>query len=87
MLCKAELPYLESKNVSKITPLVPGAMVIIDNGNHMYLGEVLDIFKKVGRLHGYVDRAEQISGLSNIALRVYLPLDQVRTLNFHHKLN
>ena len=52
-------------------------MVIIHNGDRMYLGEVLDMFKKVGRLHAFVDETKTTTGLSNIALRVHLPLTQV----------
>ena len=64
-------------------------MVIIHNGERMYLGEVLDIFKKVGRLHAFVEETKTVSGLSNIALRVHLTLTQVRFTRYimHYQTN
>ena len=59
-------------------------MVIVNNGERMYLGEVLDMFKKVGRLHGFVESTEKYARLSNLALRVYLPLDKVRLQVFYY---
>ncbi|KAI0739802.1 hypothetical protein C8Q80DRAFT_1079609, partial [Daedaleopsis nitida] len=40
----------------------------------MYIGEVLDIYKKSSGRHGSVETATSCTGLSHISLRVYLPL-------------
>ncbi|KAI1782137.1 hypothetical protein LXA43DRAFT_977717 [Ganoderma leucocontextum] len=69
-----DLPNFASKNVNKIVSISPGGMVIMKNKRRMYLGEVLDVYKKVGRRHGSIPEASSLSGLSYISLRVYLPL-------------
>ena len=75
-----DLPYLEAKNVNAMTPLEPGCMVIMYNGYRMYLGEVLDIFRKVSGQHAFIEKTDKITGLSNIVLRVFLPMVKVRPL-------
>jgi hypothetical protein len=42
---------------------------------HFYIGEILDIYRQAtGSRYGSVDDAVSASGLSYLALRVYLPL-------------
>ncbi|KAJ2965538.1 hypothetical protein NUW54_g14085 [Trametes sanguinea] len=69
-----DLPNLSSKNVTAIHPLRPGSYVIMKNKKRTYLGEVLDIYKKMNHRHGSLDVATSAVGLSYLSLRVYLPL-------------
>ncbi|KAI0711719.1 hypothetical protein C8Q76DRAFT_694566 [Earliella scabrosa] len=40
----------------------------------LYLGEVLDIYKKIARRHGSIPKATSCAGLPYFSLRAYLPL-------------
>ncbi|KAH9947488.1 hypothetical protein B0H21DRAFT_676451, partial [Amylocystis lapponica] len=63
-----------SKNVSQINPLRPGCFLVMRNASRMYIGELLDLYKKTSGRHGSVKSAVSCSGLSYLSLRVYLPL-------------
>ncbi|OBZ71643.1 hypothetical protein A0H81_08835 [Grifola frondosa] len=43
-----DVPNIASKNVSQINPLRPGCFVIMKNKKRMYIGEILDLYKKDG---------------------------------------
>ncbi|OBZ75378.1 hypothetical protein A0H81_04106, partial [Grifola frondosa] len=68
------VPNIASRNVSQINPLHPGCFVIMKNKKCMYIGEILDLYKKVSRRHGSVKEVASYSGLSYFSLRVFLPL-------------
>jgi hypothetical protein len=76
-----ELPNLGAKNVSIINPLRRGTFVIMKNKTRTYIGEVLDIYKKLasGR-HGSLKDANTPNNLSYLSLRVFLPLQNVHNL-------
>lgn len=72
--------------MSAVNPLRPGVFVIMRYKKLMFVGEVLDLYKKVSRRHGSVDESSSVSGLSYFSLRVYLPLGLV-SLSNHRNLH
>jgi hypothetical protein len=64
-----------------INPLRRGTFVIMKNKTRTYIGEVLDIYKKLasGR-HGSLKDANTANDLSYLSLRVFLPLKIVRSI-------
>ncbi|KAJ3727641.1 hypothetical protein C8R42DRAFT_620753 [Lentinula raphanica] len=69
------LPNLGIKNVTVLYPLVPHTFVLMKTSMRMYIGQVLDIYKKgQSSRYGSVNKATEISGLSFLSLRVFLPL-------------
>jgi hypothetical protein len=61
--------------VHEIYRLYPGYFVIMRNKKTMYIGEVLDIYKKGNNSkYGSLEFASNASSLSFLAVRVYLPL-------------
>lgn len=69
------LPYLSSKNVTSLYHLVPDTFVLMRTTERMYIGQVLDIYKKVqNSRHGSVGEAHSLLGLSYLSLRVFLPI-------------
>ncbi|KAH9929219.1 uncharacterized protein B0H18DRAFT_874204 [Fomitopsis serialis] len=70
-----DVPNIQSKNISQINPLRPGCFVVVRNPQRTYIGEVLDIYKKVGSRHGSIASADSSSRLSGLSLRCFLPLE------------
>ncbi|KAJ4480786.1 hypothetical protein C8R41DRAFT_771229 [Lentinula lateritia] len=69
------LPNLGAKNVTALNPLTPQSFVLMRTAQHIYIGQVLDIYKKgQNSRHGSVATATDLSGLSYLSLRVFLPL-------------
>ena len=69
------MPNLSAQNVNTFVPLERGNCVIMSTKLRFYVGEVLDIYKQAaGSRYGSIDDATTASGLSYLALRVYLPL-------------
>jgi len=69
------LPNLTGKNITELYRLYPGYFVIMRNKKMMYIGEVLDIYKKGNNSkYGSLEFATTASSLSFLAVRVYLPL-------------
>ncbi|KAJ3766604.1 hypothetical protein FB446DRAFT_757584 [Lentinula raphanica] len=69
------LPNLGTKNVTLLYPLVPYTFVLMKTSVRMYIGQVLDIYKKgQSSRYGSVNKATEINGLSFLSLRVFLPL-------------
>jgi hypothetical protein len=77
--------YLTGKNITDIYRLYPveldspsielGYFVVMRNKKTMYIGEVLDIYKKGNNSkYGSIEFATTASSLSFLAVRVYLPL-------------
>ena len=72
---KTVLPNLTGKNITGIYQLYPSYFVIMRNKKTMYIGEVLDIFKKGNNSkYGSLEFATSALSLSFMAVRVYLPL-------------
>ncbi|KIK41489.1 hypothetical protein CY34DRAFT_107305 [Suillus luteus UH-Slu-Lm8-n1] len=69
------LPYIASKNVHTLHPLRRGSFVIIRSEKRMYIGEVLDLYKKGKNRHGSVPSSSNSAELSYLSLRVYRALD------------
>jgi hypothetical protein len=70
------LPYIASKNVHTLHPLRRGSFAIIRNEKcTMYIGEVLDLYKKRKNRHGSVPSSSNSVELSYLSLRVYRALD------------
>jgi hypothetical protein len=61
--------------VHALHPLRPGSFVIIRNEKRMYIGEVLDLYKKGKDRHGSVPSSSNTAELSYLSLRVYRALD------------
>ncbi|KAJ3851678.1 hypothetical protein EV368DRAFT_83283 [Lentinula lateritia] len=69
------LPNLGAKNVTALNPLTPQSFVLMRTAQRIYIGQVLDIYKKgQNSRHGSVATATDLSGLSYLSLRVFLPL-------------
>ncbi|KAG1846967.1 hypothetical protein C8R48DRAFT_765007 [Suillus tomentosus] len=69
------LPYIASKNVHTLHPLCHSSFVIIRNEKRMYIGEVLNLYKKGKNWHGSVPSSSNSAELSYLSLRVYHALD------------
>lgn len=77
----AETPNIAAQNINALFRLQRGNFVIMSTKLRFYIGEVLDIYKQAaGSRYGSVEDATAASGLSYLALKVYLPLQvqQVR---------
>lgn len=70
---------ITSKNVSQLFPLNLGAYVIVRTTQRIYVGEVLDIYRKgnSGR-YDSIKTTSSLGGVKYLSLRVYLPMDVVR---------
>lgn len=71
----ASLPNISTKDVKALHPLVLGSFVIARTNMRMYIGEVLDLYKKGNHRHGSVLSTNNIAKLSYLSLRVYRALD------------
>ena len=49
-------------------------MLVKNKAGRMYVGEVLDILKKVGGRYASVDDSPDGKGITNLSLLVFLPL-------------
>ncbi|KAF8169334.1 hypothetical protein K438DRAFT_1774346 [Mycena galopus ATCC 62051] len=69
------LPNVGSKNVNVLFPIRLGNFLVMRTTQCMYIGEVMDIFKKGsnGR-YGSIESAASTSEIHAFSLRVYLPL-------------
>jgi hypothetical protein len=76
LLCIPDTPNIAGQNINMIYRLLCGNFVIMCTEiQRFYIGEVLDIYKQgTSSRYGSVDDASTASGLSYLALRVYLPL-------------
>jgi hypothetical protein len=71
-----------SKNVSVLFPIRVGSFLIMRTTERMYIGEVMDIFKKGGNgRYGSIDLAASASEIHAFSLRVYLPLQTTVGVN------
>ncbi|KAF8188222.1 hypothetical protein K438DRAFT_1764441 [Mycena galopus ATCC 62051] len=63
------------RNVSSLFPIHLGSFLVMRTTERMYIGEVIDIFKKSssGR-YGSIELATTPSEIQALSLRVYLPL-------------
>ncbi|KAJ6609185.1 hypothetical protein B0H10DRAFT_2226171 [Mycena sp. CBHHK59/15] len=70
-----ELPNVTTRNVSILYPIAIGSFLIMRTADHVYIGEVLDIYKKgsSGR-YGSIPTASAVSDIQAFSLRVFLPL-------------
>ena len=77
----SELPNLAAKNVNAIYQLRLGSFVIMRNEARMYIGKVIDMYKKgsSGR-YGSLTKSDNLSELQALSLVVYLPLIMARNL-------
>ncbi|KAJ7679396.1 hypothetical protein DFH06DRAFT_1166490 [Mycena polygramma] len=75
-----ELPNVTTRNVSVLYPIVIGSFLIMRTAKRVYIGEVLDIYKKgsSGR-YGSIPMASAISDIQAFSLRVFLPLQFTQT--------
>jgi len=70
-----ETPNLHSQNINILFCLQCCNFVIMSTRLHIYIGKALNIYRQaVGSCYGSIDDATAASGLSYLALRVYLPL-------------
>lgn len=66
---------ITGQNINSIYRLQPGNYVLMSTKKRFYIGEVLDIYKQAASSrYGSVEEATSASGLSYLALKVYLPL-------------
>jgi len=79
-----QLPNLGSKNVTALHPLKRDMFVIMRSStDRFYIGQVLNLYKcGANSCYGSVELASTAQGLSWLSLRVYLPLQLVRTSHF-----
>lgn len=66
---------ISGQGINAIYRLQRGNFVIMSTAKRTYIGQVLDLYKQAASSrYGSVDDATSASGLSYLALRVYLPL-------------
>ncbi|KAF8060260.1 hypothetical protein FPV67DRAFT_1632538 [Lyophyllum atratum] len=71
-----DLPNLSAKNVNDLFPLKLGNFVIIRTSQRLYVGEILDMYKKgANGRYGSITMIGNASSLQALSLRVYLPLE------------
>ncbi|KAI1786080.1 hypothetical protein LXA43DRAFT_975946 [Ganoderma leucocontextum] len=75
IITNEELPNIASKNVSALHPIHIGSFLVMKNDKRMYLGEVLDMYKKGKNRHGSVTEASSCNTLSFFSLRTYVRLE------------
>ncbi|KAG6895347.1 hypothetical protein C0992_001720 [Termitomyces sp. T32_za158] len=81
LLVPGELPNLAGKNVNDLFPMKIGNYAILRTEKRIYIGEILDMYKKAasGR-YGSVADVGKAALLQAISVHVYLPLTMVGQL-------
>jgi hypothetical protein len=76
------VPNLSSRNITYFFQLEIGSFVIMRSTKRFYVGEVLDIYQKgSNNRYGSVAKAINVTELSFLSLRVFLPLTVVSVVS------
>ena len=66
---------MPAKNITQFNALRRGSAVLVKNAaGCLYVGEVLDILKKVDKRYASIDESVDRKGVVYLSLQVYLPL-------------
>lgn len=69
------MPNVHGKNITPANALRRGSAVLVKNtAGRLYIGEVLDILKKIDKRYASIDESTDGTGIVYLSLQVYLPL-------------